>query len=115
MSRVPGTPRDRHGPAVMFARRGRLNLSSFALVAVACGDSAVNPNAAPIGAADVDAMNALVGTVNAMVADPAVVALRGVTVPYQSTGPGVVWGAASRSLMDVQTIAAHRATAALAR
>ena len=97
----------------MFARVGRTLLVSVALAAAACGDAAVNPNVAPIGATDVAAIQALVAAVNATVADPTVVSLRGVTVPFRATSPALTRGTASRPASASRPMGARGATASL--
>ena len=76
----------------------RPRVSVLLALVMACGDGAAGPSTSPINAADVAAVQAVVTAVQAVVADPAVASLRGVTVPYQSTVPALLvgWTAAPR-------------------
>ena len=51
--------------------------------AAACGDGATAPGSGPITAADVAALSAAIAEIDVIAGDPAVVSLRGVTVPFQ--------------------------------
>ena len=72
----------------------------------ACGDSATSPTSSPIGAADIEAMNAVIADIDAIATDPAVLSLRGVTVPFRVEIPALIRETATGSRLPANSVAA---------